>query len=220
MTSSAEHNEHDALHRVQPLELATKDNWEPSTDVAQPKESWQQRLWKFANEQFLILGAIVAVAVAAAYPPLGRSEGPLVPSMTTGTVAVAIVFFVSGLTLRSSELKDAALYVKFNSYVQLFNLVFIPAVVFALAQLMLAGGFERELVDGLIIMACVPTTISMSVVMTKSAKGNESAAILNSSAGNLLGIVVTPLLLLLLVNEPSSVQIGRASCRERVCQYV
>src|SRR3546814_143360 len=159
--------------RVQPLELATKDNWEPSTVVAQPKESWQQRLWKFANEQFLILGAIVAVAVAAAYPPLGRSGGPLVPSMTTGTVAVAIVFFVSGLTLRSSELKDAALYVKFNSYVQLFNLVFIPAVVFALAKLMLAGGFERELVDGLIIMACVPTSIQMSVVMTKSAKGNE-----------------------------------------------
>ena len=45
----------------------------------------------------------------------------------------------------------------------------------------------------------------MCVILTTSANGNVSMAVLNASIGNLLGILITPLLLLFLLNVHSSI---------------
>src|SRR3546814_943628 len=68
-----------------------------------------------------------------------------------------------------------------------------------------------ELYLGLLFVCTLPSTVQSSIAFTSIAGGNVSAAVVSASMSNLLGIVLTPLLV---------GQIGRASCRERVGQYV
>jgi len=49
----------------------------------------------------------------------------------------------------------------------------------------------------MVIAACLPMTVNMVIVMTKSSGGNEPCALLNASLGNLLGVFVTPATILL-----------------------
>lgn len=43
----------------------------------------------------------------------------------------------------------------------------------------------------------MPPPVSSAVILTRAAQGNETAAILNSVLGSFLGILITPLSLLL-----------------------
>ncbi|XP_072784810.1 sodium/bile acid cotransporter 7 isoform X6 [Taeniopygia guttata] len=51
----------------------------------------------------------------------------------------------------------------------------------------------------------MPPPVSSAVILTKAVGGNEAAAIFNSAFGSFLGIVITPLLLLLFLGSSSSV---------------
>jgi solute carrier family 10 (sodium/bile acid cotransporter), member 7 len=51
------------------------------------------------------------------------------------------------------------------------------AVVFGLVSAIKASGTQKidtVILVGLIVMGCIPTTISSNVVMTRAAKGNDS----------------------------------------------
>lgn len=47
----------------------------------------------------------------------------------------------------------------------------------------------------------MPPPVSSAVILTKSIGGNEAAAIFNSALGSILGIILTPLLLLIHVRK-------------------
>ena len=88
--------------------------------------------------------------------------------------------------------------------VQIFNLAFVPLVIYGLVSALYLTPLDDKLLKGLLISSCLPTTVSMCVVLTKTAGGNDAAAIFNAAFGNLLGIFVTPLLILLLVGDESN----------------
>jgi predicted Na+-dependent transporter len=56
----------------------------------------------------------------------------------------------------------------------------------------------------LITVGCMPPPVSSAVILTKSVGGNEAAAIFNSAIGSFLGIIVTPVLLLIHVRSKSA----------------
>ena len=47
----------------------------------------------------------------------------------------------------------------------------------------------------MIICACLPMTINMVIVLTKSSGGDEAAAVFNAAFGNMIGVFLTPLLI-------------------------
>ncbi|PIK37145.1 putative sodium/bile acid cotransporter 7-B isoform X2 [Apostichopus japonicus] len=51
----------------------------------------------------------------------------------------------------------------------------------------------------------MPPPVSSAVILTKAVGGNEAAAIFNSAFGSFLGIIVTPVLLLMFLGSSSSV---------------
>lgn len=59
------------------------------------------------------------------------------------------------------------------------------------------------MLKGLIVLSCLPTTISMSFMMSTLMGANEGAALFNSTIGNFIGIFVSPLSILLLIGEGS-----------------
>lgn len=47
----------------------------------------------------------------------------------------------------------------------------------------------------------MPPPVSTAVILTKAVGGNEAGAVFNSALGSFLGIIVTPLCLLLFVSD-------------------
>jgi sodium/bile acid cotransporter 7 len=92
--------------------------------------------------------------------------------------------------------------------VQLFNFGFVSAVVFGITRLLVEiGALVPSLADGMVICACLPMAINMVLILTKTADGDEAAAIFNAAFANLVGVFLSPLLILAYLGVSGDVDI-------------
>ena len=170
-------------------------NKSADSEPAAAPPSLRERLVAFYwTYEFLIL-AVIAILLARAYPPLGATY--LAPQITSTWIAVFVIFLLSGLNLKTEEFKNALKEIGFNVYVQAFNFGVVSAVVFGVSRGLAQGGvINQDLADGMVICACLPMTINMVIVFTRSAEGDEASAIFNASFGNLVGSLISPALIL------------------------
>ncbi len=87
---------------------------------------------------------------------------------------------------------------------QCFTFLLVPAFVHLaspLALRLLGEGGENGsgVLSGLTTLSCMPPPVSSAVILTRAVGGNEAAAVFNSALGSVLGVFVTPALLLKLV---------------------
>ena len=107
------------------------------------------------------------------------------------------VLVLSGLGLRPGEFKNALKQVGFNVFVQGFNFGVVSATVYGISRgLVKSGAIIQGLGDGMVVCACLPISVNMVSVLTKSSGGDEAAAIFNSAFGNVLGVFLSPVLIL------------------------
>ncbi|XP_028824294.1 sodium/bile acid cotransporter 7 isoform X1 [Denticeps clupeoides] len=157
------------------------------------------------RKEWFIIGIILVIISAKVEPRVGLKGGALRPEVTISYVAVSLIFFNSGLSLKTEELTSALLHVRLHVFVQSFTLIFFPFAVWLLLQLLQLTSINQWLLRGLQTVGCMPPPVSSAVILTKAVGGNEAAAIFNSAFGSFLGIFVTPLLLLLFLGSSSSV---------------
>jgi len=149
-----------------------------------------------------------AVAMAAVAPGIGRKGGILRPELTVAWGATCGIFLLAGLSLPTNQLKAAALQWREHLAIQSYNLVAIPLAMYGLcAALRPLGLLEQALLDGMLVMAALPTTVNMCVALTRSSNGNEALSIFNAVLGNLFGVVLTPALLVFLVGRTGTISI-------------
>lgn len=107
---------------------------------------------------------------------------------------IAGIFLLYGLKLNLKEvIKDVSNW-KLHLVVQLGTFVLFPLLVLVFYP------FFRETVYfqswlSVYFLACLPSTVSSSVVMVSIARGNVTSAIFNASISGLIGILMTPLLM-------------------------
>ena len=144
----------------------------------------------------LLLLILMAVLYAAINPPVGLDNGPLASRYTMSYGATMGIFFIMGLSLKVSELRRSGQDLFFAlklSLLQMFNLLFIPSFAFLLVLLLQSiSTIDMALLNGIMICTCLPTSISMCVVLTLSSSGSEIFAIAMASIGNLIGVLTTP----------------------------
>uniref|UniRef100_A0A3Q1CES6 Sodium/bile acid cotransporter n=1 Tax=Amphiprion ocellaris TaxID=80972 RepID=A0A3Q1CES6_AMPOC len=157
------------------------------------------------RKEWFIIGIVLVILSAKLQPSVGVRGGPLRPEITVAYVAVSLIFFNSGLSLKTEELTSALLHVRLHLFVQSFTLVFFPLAVWMLLRVLELTAIDQWLLRGLQTVSCMPPPVSSAVILTKAVGGNEAAAIFNSAFGSFLGIVVTPVLLLLFLGSSSSV---------------
>ena len=135
------------------------------------------------------------------YPKLGVNGGILRPELFIGKYGVALIFLLSGLSLQLSELKNAFLNMKLNMMVQSTSFLAWPFLVGVPLVKIISTCFPTllpaSLLEGLLILSCLPTTVNMCVLLTGSAGGNVASALCNAVIGNMMGIFATPALLML-----------------------
>ena len=172
-----------------------------------PRKAYSRWAAVYARHSFLIL-VIIAILLAYAWPPLGAIY--LAPDITATWIAVMFIFVLAGMGIKTEEFAKAFQRLRFNAFVQLFNFGACSGIVFGFSRLMvLAGALPQSLADGMTICACLPITVNMVLVLTKSAGGDEAAAIFNAAFGNLVGVFLSPALILGYLGVSGSVDLGR-----------
>ncbi|SDX63680.1 solute carrier family 10 (sodium/bile acid cotransporter), member 7 [Hymenobacter psychrophilus] len=135
------------------------------------------------------LAAVVGLAYL--FPQAGGPGSPL-PWDALNSGGVALVFFLYGLKLSLSSLRNGTRNWRLHLLIQLTTFLLFPLL--ALAVRPLFGGAQGQLLWPSIFFLCVlPSTVSTSVVMVSMGRGNVPAAIFNASLSALIGIVLTPL---------------------------
>jgi solute carrier family 10 (sodium/bile acid cotransporter), member 7 len=77
-----------------------------------------------------------------------------------------------------------------------------------------------DLYNGLLFLCLVPSTVQSSIAFTSIARGHVSAAIVSASLSNILGVVLTPLLVMLLMNTTGAPPVTGSAVRDIVLQLL
>ncbi|XP_055261203.1 sodium/bile acid cotransporter 7 isoform X3 [Moschus berezovskii] len=144
------------------------------------------RLLERMRKEWFLIGIVLAIAGAKLEPSIGVNGGPLKPEITVSYIAVATIFFNSGLSLNTEELTSALVHIKLHLFIQIFTLAFFPAAVWLFLQLLSITPINEWLLKGLQTVGCMPPPVSSAVILTKAVGGNEAAAIFNSAFGSFL----------------------------------
>uniref|UniRef100_A0A3Q3Q755 Sodium/bile acid cotransporter n=1 Tax=Monopterus albus TaxID=43700 RepID=A0A3Q3Q755_MONAL len=138
------------------------------------------------RKEWFILGIVLVIISAKLQPSVGVKGGPLKPEFTITYVAVSLIFFNSGLSLKTEELTSALLHVRLHLFVQSFTLIFFPLAIWLLLKVLVLTAIDQWLLKGLQTVSCMPPPVSSAVILTKAVGGNEAAAIFNSAFGSFL----------------------------------
>lgn len=107
---------------------------------------------------------------------------------------IAGIFLLYGLKLNLKEVvKDISNW-KLHLLIQSGTFILFPLLVLLFYPLMKGSEFKNIWLS-IFFLACLPSTVSSSVVMVSIAKGNVTSAIFNASISGLIGIIMTPLLM-------------------------
>ena len=165
--------------------------WPPACHVA-----WMRR---FVLKHFLPLGLLLAILVGCTLPELGVAAA----SIRMGgwgvvqTVCVALIFIISGLTLKTDDMMKAVRAWKATSFGILSINVLTPLLALVATQL---GFLRREFQYGLLLFCTMPTTVNSGVALANAAGGNFALALLLTVASNMIGILSSPFYLGMLLS--------------------
>lgn len=189
-----EHHKHDdKMVTISDNEQASPTSERVETEIYKKPTYLRRAIDFYWKQEFLIL-VVLAIPIAKAYPELGAVY--LKPELTADWLGVSLIFFMSGLGLRREELKKAVIKMHFNIYVLVFDFFITSSFVFAVSRVLLtAGVLNQGLADGLAICGSLPVTTNMSIVFTKTAGGNEAAAVFNTAVSNIIGVFLSPILI-------------------------
>ncbi|KAJ4977619.1 hypothetical protein NE237_008399 [Protea cynaroides] len=147
---------------------------------------WVKPVLNFAAANFLPLALVSGIALGLANPGLGC----LANKYSISKFSTFGIFLISGLTLQSREISAAVKAWPAGLFGLGSILLFSPFFSRVILQIKLS---PQELVTGLAIFSCMPTTLSSGVALTQLVGGNSALALAMTVISNLLGILIVPL---------------------------
>ena len=116
---------------------------------------------------------------------------------------IALILFLQGLSLSLEKVKSGAGHWRLHLVVQTFTFIIFPLVglLFQVVAPWLWPSEPEPIRNGFLYLCVLPSTISTSVVLTAVAHGNTAAALFNAALSNILGVILTPVLVELLMRK-------------------
>ncbi|MDE8651307.1 bile acid:sodium symporter family protein [Novosphingobium album (ex Liu et al. 2023)] len=137
-----------------------------------------------------LLWLISVVAAASLLPVRGAAAEAF---GLLADLAIALLFFLHGAKLSRQAIVQGIGNWRLHGLVLASTYLLFPAAGLATARLA-AGWINPLLVSGLLFLTLLPSTVQSSIAFTAMARGNVAAAVCSASLSNLLGILLTPLL--------------------------
>lgn len=149
----------------------------------------------FIRSQWFTLSLAFLAFAAWLWPEAG---GQLSAGGWTQSAAIALVFFLMGLSIPAREAMGAAAHWRFHLFAFAFIYGICPLLGWSAMQLW-SERLPEGLVIGFYLLSALPTTITSCVVFTQLSGGNAAATLFSAVAANFAGILISPGLLLLMI---------------------
>ncbi|RCS29420.1 bile acid:sodium symporter [Rhodanobacter denitrificans] len=140
--------------------------------------------------------ALLATVALASLLPCRGDAARVFDAITDG--AIALLFFLHGAKLPRAAIVQGLTHWRLHLTVLGSTFVLFPLLGLALQPLGHAL-LTPQLYLGVLFVCTLPSTVQSSIAFTSIAGGNVSAAVVSASMSNLIGIVLTPLLVGLLL---------------------
>lgn len=157
---------------------------------ALPKRAMFKRL---IPDPFLIT-LVVAVLLATLLPARGVFA-TIVGWLSTATVV--LLFFFAGAKLARAEVISGLTHWRLHLTILACTFLFFPIVGIA-ARALMPGLLPGPLWIGVLFLCALPSTVQSAIAFVSLARGNVPAAIASASASQMLGVILTPVLMGLL----------------------
>ena len=154
----------------------------------------------------LIILAVILAVIAPARGDFAETFGQLT------NVAIAFLFFLYGARLSTQEALNGLKHWRLHLTILAFTFVVYPLIGIALRPL--TAFISHDMYLGILFLTLVPSTVQSSVAFTSIAKGNVAGAIVSASTSNLVGVFITPSLVMLLMGTGGGVHIDTAVFEE------
>lgn len=144
----------------------------------------------------LILLLLATLALATLFPASGDAVFYV---DQLANAAIMLLFFLNGVKLPRENLVAAVVHWRLHALILGTTYLLLPLLGFSLFLLWPAL-LPDKLWAGVLFLCALPSTVQMSVSFTSIARGNVAASVTSAAASNLLGVILTPLIIGLLLH--------------------
>jgi solute carrier family 10 (sodium/bile acid cotransporter), member 7 len=174
-----------------------------------------KRLSALPIDTFLLAMA-ATVALAALFPARGGFADVM---SVAAKVVIALLFWLYGARLSPQQAWQGVKRWQLHLLVLATTFVVFPILGLA-ARGLVPWLLNLDLYNGLLFLCLVPSTVQSSIAFTSIARGNVSAALVSASLSNIVGIALTPLLVVLLMNTSGGARMDATAIRDVVLQLL
>jgi solute carrier family 10 (sodium/bile acid cotransporter), member 7 len=132
---------------------------------------------------------------------------------------IALLFWLYGARLSPQQAWQGVKRWQLHLLVLATTFVVFPVLGLA-ARGLVPWLLNLDLYNGLLFLCLVPSTVQSSIAFTSIARGNVSAALVSASLSNILGVVLTPMLVVLLMNTSGGARMDATAIRDIVLQLL
>ncbi|MEH6689246.1 MAG: bile acid:sodium symporter family protein [Halopseudomonas sabulinigri] len=139
---------------------------------------------------------LIAVVIAASVFPVSGEAAVAFDWLTNA--AIALLFFMHGAKLSREAIVAGMGHWRLHLLVFGCTFLLFPLLGLGLKPVLLPLVGD-ELYLGILFLCALPATVQSAIAFTSLARGNVAAAVCSAATSSLLGIFVTPLLVLLMI---------------------
>jgi sodium/bile acid cotransporter 7 len=145
-------------------------------------------------KRFLPDPYVVAIVAMVALASLFPIVGPAAAAFSVATkLAIALLFFLHGARLSREAVVAGMIHWRLHLLILATSFGLFPMLGLA-AQHLPATILPGPLAAGVMFLCCLPSTVQSSIAFTSVARGNIAAAVCAASASNLIGVLLSPVL--------------------------
>lgn len=161
---------------------------------------------RFLPDNFTLI--LIGLVVLASVLPLRGSAAATGDLLTN--LAIGLLFFLHGAKLSTQAVIAGLSHWRLHGLVFACTFLLFPALGLALKPV-LEPLIGRELYIGMLYLCALPATVQSAIAFTSMARGNVPAAICSAATSSLIGIFITPVLVLLMLGTAvQSMPLGQA----------
>lgn len=148
------------------------------------------------KSNILVIGIILAFIIGIIFPIGPKSASAIA---TAGDIGVGAVFLAYGMRIRTIEVLRGMRDLKLQGALLALTFILFPLI--GLGSYYGIGFFSNSpFLLGLLYLTLLPSTIQSSVTFVSIAGGDVARAVCAATISNVIGIFITPLLVLLCMN--------------------
>ncbi|KAK8852189.1 sodium bile acid symporter family protein, partial [Apiospora arundinis] len=162
-----------------------------------PEETYLSRAlsftWWLARDQWFIITLLILILVASQV----QAPDQQLRKTAVQYSSVTVIFLVNGCTVSTEVLLQTLRLWHFHIMIQCGCFLFTSATALAVVQAAATktGSVDAALLNGFVIMGCLPTALSFNVIMTKKANGNDALTLTESVLGSLIAPALSTVLI-------------------------